>query len=113
MELEMKESKKLVDGQHIGIIKDVEYREKPFCYTDLIIESDGMTLKAGYPTALSEVSALGKMLKRFDIEPAIGEKIDIEKSLVGKKCSFITMTQEGKDGNMYANVIPKSVKGVE
>lgn len=109
MELEVKPDKKLVDGQHLGVIKAIEYREKPYAYTDLIIEVEGITLKAGYPTIVTPESKLGQLLTRFSINVLVGSKVDPDKVFIGKKCTFLTMSKATPKGT-FANIIVDSVK---
>jgi len=109
MELEVKESKQLSDGQHVGVITRVEYSETPFEYTDVYIESEGVGIKAGFPTVASEKSKLGKLLARFGAELKVGQKVDPDKVLIGRKCVFLTNSEENKDG-VFARVLGDTLK---
>jgi len=109
MEIEVKESKTINEGKHEGIITQIEYREEPYAYTDIFIESEGITLKVGYPTTISEKSMLGNTLKRFGVKLEVGKKINPTKILVGKKVEFITLNKD-RDGKEFAKVIPDSLK---
>jgi len=104
MELVVEKPAKLADGRHEGQIIGVKYRHKPYEYTDLEIASEGIVLKAGYPTFLSEESKLGQLLKRFGFVIAEGLKVEVDE-ITGRGCEFVTTTS-GK----FANVIPDSVK---
>ena len=70
MEIKVEKPMTLEDGVHYGKIVDVEYRESPYNYTDMVIEEEktGMKLKAGYPTRVMLDSKLGKLLIRFGVE---------------------------------------------
>jgi hypothetical protein len=109
MKLEVQKKLEIDDGLHKGVIINVEYREKPFAYTDVSIEFDAggkkMVMKSGYPTTISESSKLGKLLQRFGAVLKVGNLIDPGEILVGKPCSFMTL----KEGE-YSNVLPDSLK---
>ena len=109
MEMKVEEAKVIEEGKHIGKIVDVQYREQPYAYTDLVIElANGIKLKAGYASKLSPVTKLGKLVEAFGAELVVGEVVNLESVFVGKGCSFLVE----KDGNFF-NIIPKSVKPVE
>ena len=110
MKIKVVESIKLVDGQHSGEIEDVEYRDSPYKYTDVVIKTQhkgkDVKVKANYPTNISENSALGKLLERFGAKLEIDKELEPEEFLTkGKKVEFETVT-EGK----YYNVVLESVK---
>jgi len=105
MEIEVKPNVSIDDGKHTGIITGVEYRTTPYAYTDVVIETQGIKLKVGYPTMLMEESKLGQLLKRLNVVFVVGQKVNIDKEIIGKNVEFITM-KKGK----YANIIPDSVK---
>lgn len=110
MKIEVKEQIVIDEGKHNGVIIAVEYREKPYEYTDVIIEfNDGLKLKAGYPTSVSEGTKLGKLLMRFGTKLEAGITVDPDKILIGKTCTFITMNEE-KEGSTYARIAAESVK---
>ena len=105
MKFEVKEPNVFKDGNHEGVIVGVEYREKPYEYTDLIIESEEKKIKYGVASFVSPMSKLGKLLVEFGANLEIGKEVDPEKFFVGKKVTFMTMTQKG-----FANVVKDSVK---
>lgn len=105
MELTCEKPKIIEDGQHLGVIIAIEYREKPYKYMDVIIETEGTKLKASYPQTLMVESKLGKMLQRFGVDVREGMTYDPNKILVGRKCQFTTV----RDGK-FANIIPESLK---
>lgn len=111
MELEVNDVIQIEDGVHKGVIVDVEYREKPYEYTDIVIEfkvkDKAIRLKAGYATYISMNSKLGKLLFKFGGILDVGKSLDPNKVLIGKKCLFQTVT-DGK----YSNVLPESVKPI-
>ena len=113
MDLPVVKSKKLEDGIHNGVIEEVEYRTEPYAYTDVVVKmSDGFTLKVGYPTVMSEDSALGQLMIRFGEVLAEGGMCNPD-ILKGKKCNFQTTTAlNKKDGKSYSNIIRDSVRPI-
>ncbi len=99
--------KKIEDGLHEGTIIDVEYRDQPFKYTDLVISfGDNQRIKAGYPSFITPVNKLGKLLDTFGAAIEVGNDINPKEILKGKKCTFMTMTSD----KGFANVVPGSLK---
>jgi hypothetical protein len=111
MELEVKSAVYVEEGKHQGEITKVEYRHTPFEYTDIYIRVDGVdaTLKYGVPTKLSPSTALGVLLTSFGQPLQIGQRIDPEKALVGKRCEFLVMTQV-KGEKKYSEVVKNSLR---
>lgn len=106
----VEEPKVLEDGKYEGVIINTEYREKPFEYLDLIIETkinekDTIKLKCGYPFKIMPESKLGLLLTKFGARLKIGEVIDTDDYLVGKPCSFL-VAKKGK----YANIMSETVQ---
>lgn len=115
MELKIEANIKLEDGIHDGVIIALEERQKPYEYIDVVIEYKvGETIarmKSSYPKFLATESKLGDLLARFGTDVSTpGTIINIDKSLIGKKCKFMTVTRPGKNGKEYANILPESVK---
>jgi len=110
MEIEIKESVSLEDGTHKGTITAVEYREEPYKYVDVVIKEDvtGFDIKYGCPNNDSEKGKLVLLLKEFK-DLKVGDKIEIDDILVGRKVNFMTL-KEKKDGNEYSRVVSNSVK---
>lgn len=116
MELEVKEVVRVDEGKYFGTITKLEFRSQPYEYTDVYVRVDKVNkeLKAGYPTSVSEVSALGKLLADFGVELVPGKKIDPEKVLVGKKCTFLVVNEKGKGkGGEFARIVSESLKQVK
>lgn len=111
-EFKVEAEKRIADGLHIGVIVGIEYREKPYEYTDVIIEESEskLKLKVGYPSFVATESKLGNLLARFGAEIYVGKIVDPEKILIGKVCQFMTLMSKGKDGKSYSNIVPESVK---
>jgi hypothetical protein len=106
MEIEVKETIKIPEGQQKGKIAKIEYRTEPYKYTDLIIMmEDGKTIKYGVPTSDGSESKLMKLLKLFSpIE--IGSKVDPELILLNKDISF----EVKEDDKGFTQVVHGSIK---
>ena len=105
-EREVQKEKHLDDGVHHGVIIDVEFREKPYAYADVVIElPDKFRIKAGYADFVSQSSKLGMLLARFGANLVEGSRIDIQQQLVGTDVEFMSTTS-GK----FANVVLESLK---
>lgn len=101
----------ITDGMHTGQIVNLEERDKPYKYIDIFIEIDGVegvTLKYGCPDYLSKNAKLGKLLEKF-IELKEGETVNLEKALVGRKISFMTL-MEVTDRGEFARIVENSIK---
>ena len=113
MKLTITEKIEIKDGLHTGAIIAVEYREKPYQYTDVVIEfavnDTPIKVKAGYPTVVSDTSKLGKLLIRFGETLEVGSDIDPDKVLIGKMCQFVTLNETTSSGT-FAKVLPDSLK---
>ncbi len=106
---EVEERKLLEDGKHLGEIKAVEYRDKPYEYCDLVIESENVTMKVGYPFKIMPESKLGLLLKAFGATLEFGDMMDPDDYFIGQKCAFMTMKKTTPNGT-YSNIIPESVQ---
>jgi len=111
MELEVKKPNRLEDGQHQGKIIGIEARDKPYEYLDIVVEEipTGIRIKTGYPRILMKESKLGLLFKRFGTELVEGTKVDPEKILLGKACSFIVMNEQTNRGT-FPKIISESLK---
>ena len=109
MKMKVEAPKEIEDGRHWGTIKAIEYRDNPYAYTELIIEveNSGMKVKAGYPTYLSPVSKLGKLLERFGFNLEVGTEIEPE-ALIGKECSYVVVNRTTPQGK-FPTVVVESV----
>ena len=112
MEFEVQESKILEDGKHNGVITKIEYRTEPYSYTDIFIQTESIIIKAGYPSTVSERSALGQLLTRFGAVLKVKEKVNPEDFLIDKDVQFVTTEEVTKKGT-FARVIASSLKPVE
>lgn len=109
-QMEVQREKKLDDGLHHGVIKQIVFRTEPYSYTDVHIElADGFTVVAGYPTMLMKSSKLGLLLARFGADVIEGQSIEIEPILLEKDVEFMTITEQ-KGEKKYAKVIVESLK---
>ena len=113
MEMTVEEVKKIEDGKHTGKIVELQLREKPFRYLDLIIElPNGMRIKYGLPAALTVESKLGKLALDFGAAMETGKPLELDDVFVGKGCSFMTLSKDTERGT-FANVVHGSLKPVE
>jgi len=110
MNIKVEASKKIEDGVHTGAVVDVEYRDDPYEYTDVVIElPDKVQIKASYPTMICPTSKLGRLLVRFGQKLEIGNDLDPNKILVGRRVVFQT-TSEDKGGVRYSKVLTESLQ---
>ena len=111
MEFEIKPQLRIEDGKHKGKIVGVEYRDKPYQYTDVVIEMSetDIKLKASYPSFITTESKLGNLLARFGAELTVGKFLNPEKVLVNKDCEFVTITEKEK----FAKVVSESLVPVK
>jgi hypothetical protein len=111
MQIKVEKPKRLTDGAHTGKIIDVEERNKPYEYVDLIIETTEMPIpiRVGYPKILTSESKLGMLMKRFGCNLKEGETIDINKFLVGKECTFVNINEATNKGT-FPKIATESVK---
>ena len=101
---------KIDDGVHNGVIIDLEERKEPYAYLDVVIEmADKRRLKVGYPNKIMAESKLGKLLLRFGAELKEGTIIQLNPILVGKECTFQSITEQ-KGDKSYPKVIGDSLK---
>ena len=110
MELPVKEHIKIEDGAHTGVIIEVEYRESPYRYTDVWIEfNQGQRIKYGVPTPteLTTKNKLGKLLQSFGAVMEVGKSYDPAKVLIGKKCIFMTTSDEE---SQYSRILDGTLK---
>jgi len=99
------------DGRHQGVITDVTLREKPFSYADVHIKLDDteIVLKASYPANVTENTKFGQLLIRFGAKLIPDTEIEANEVLVGKKCQFVTISEQTERGT-FAHVVQDSVK---
>jgi hypothetical protein len=116
IELEVKEALKIDEGKHEGTITGVEERTEPYHYIDVFItatfKDKEVVLKYGCPATLSENSKLGKLVKAVAGELEVGSKVNLEKTLIGKKVTFVTVN-ETTDRGTFARIADGSIKLAE
>ncbi|MHA1835288.1 MAG: hypothetical protein ACTSV7_15035 [Candidatus Baldrarchaeia archaeon] len=113
---------KISEGKHTGTItrlerREVEVKGKQFEYLDVYIElddSEGTELKYGcpLPDKLTRNNKLGKLVLQFRPDLELGEEVDLEKLLVGKRVSFMVMNEESDKGT-FARIVDGSIKPIE
>lgn len=100
------------EGKHQGTIVHIIERSEPYKYIDIVVRMDddtGTELKRGYPAAISEASALGRLLMRFGETIKEDSDYDVEKVLKDKKVTFLTQNKKTDKGT-FADIIAESVK---
>ena len=108
--IEVKPVMKLEQGAYKGVITKMEQRTTPekYEYLNIHIEVDkDRWINASYPANISEKSNLGLLLLRFGIDLVVGEELDIEKLLIGKKVSFLV-----KEDGEFSKVVHDTLKPV-
>lgn len=117
MEMEVQERKEYAEGKHKGEITKVENVQRPpknYKYTDIYVQPDDfeVPIKYGCPTILSEGCKLFKLVDRFSEKKLkVGDKIDPETVLVGRKCEFVTVNEETGKGN-FARIADGSLRPI-
>lgn len=113
---------KIEDGKHMGKITNI-IRNLPnpdegrnFDYLDIVIEitdtDDEIELKAGFPTNISELSTLGRVLLKSGMEFKEDDEIkvsDIKNNLIGKKVTFLTKNQKNEAGT-FARILRNTIE---
>lgn len=112
-EFEVKKTNAIADGKHQGRIIRIYHRHTPYKYTDMVIkpQNSSFELRYGVPTNLTPASKLGKLLRKF-ISLEIGQKIDIEKVLVGKEVEFQTVTETTERGR-FMRIVDGSIMPIQ
>lgn len=117
-EIEMKikgeKAIKLDDGKYTGEVMGIEYRDKPFNYTDILIKEkkSELTLKCGVPTKITEDTMLGMLIINFGVkEIEEGKEYDIEEIVKGK-VEFMVVNKKTDKGS-FCNILPASVKPIK
>lgn len=108
--LKVENFKILEDGLHKGKIVGIEWRDVPFEYMDVVIETDEqIKVKVGYPQKVFPTNKTGTLLTKFGANLEIGSDCDPVKILVGKRCAFVSIQKITSKGT-FANVNPESVR---
>jgi len=110
IELPVEEIKEVAEGKHEAVITRIGERIEPYHYIDIYFKlEDGMEVRYGVPAAISEKTRLGKILAILGQKLSVGEVIDLEKVLVGKKVSLMTINEDTEKGK-FAKVVDDSIK---
>ncbi|RLF40489.1 MAG: hypothetical protein DRN12_05255 [Thermoplasmata archaeon] len=119
--LEGAEAMKIDEGRHTGRITRIEERTDPYHYIDIYIETKtpkGSTeLKYGAPMPkdgkLRPTTKLGKLVETIaNVKISPKQKYDIEKLLVGREVSFMTVNEE-TDRGTFARIVDGSLKPIK
>ncbi len=114
----VEEFKRLKDGLHEGVIIGIEYRElkgkdnTTYEYMDVLIESEGLKCKVGFPAKFMPTNKTGVMMAKFGCNLDVGVSINPEETLIGKKCAFVSFSKV-VGNNTYANIQPDSLRHVQ
>lgn len=113
VKLPVKETKLIEEGKHTGKIMDIDSRDKPYRYTDYIIDmGDGISVKYGVPTDISVDEKGNPMGKHAKLLKELGllEKDNVETDkAIGMHVTFMTIN-ETSDKGTFARVVDGSVK---
>jgi len=113
---------KIDDGKHSGTITNV-VRNLPnpeegrnFDYMDITIKvldaKKEPEIKVGFPTNISEVSSLGRLLKKSGFNFADGDEIqiaDIKEQLMNKDITFLTKNEKTDVGE-FARILRDTIE---
>ncbi len=113
---------KIDKGAHEGIITNVirnlpnEDEGRLYDYLDIVIKitdhEKEPELKCGFPTNISELSTLGRLLKKSGFEFKEDDQIkiaDIKNHLIKKQVTILTSNEKSKDGAEFARIIRDSI----
>jgi len=109
-------------GKHEGIITNLirnlpnEDEGRPYDYLDIVIKitdhEKKPELRCGFPTNISELSALGRLLIKSGMDFVEDDKIkisDIKEQLVDKKINFLT-THDTTDAGEFAKILRETIE---
>ena len=101
-------------GEHEGEIIEVNYRDAPYKYTDVIMttnKKENFSFKAGFPTNLVKGGALHTFVSKFK-EIKEGDEVDIDEILIGQKVSYlVTPVVSKKDSSKtFHEVVKDSIE---
>jgi hypothetical protein len=113
---------KIEDGKHSGTIVNVarnlpnEKEGRIFDYIDLSIkltdDEREPEIKVGFPTNISELSALGRTLKKAGMEFTEGDEItikSIKEQLENRNITFLTKNEKTEYGE-FANILKYTIE---
>lgn len=114
MKIKVEKAIKLEDGKYEGIIKALNYRDKPFEYVDIVIEEtkSELPINCGVPQKITENTMLGRIMENFgcDIEKFVDSEIDIEDYIkIGMKVQFLIQNKKTDKGT-FSNIVPNTLK---
>lgn len=113
---------KIDDGKHDGKITGVvrnlpnEAENRMYDYIDVRVElldvKKEPTLRIGFPTNISELSVLGRLLKKAGLEFTEGQKIttnDIKDTLIDREITFLTKNEKTNAGE-FARILRDTIE---
>lgn len=117
----VKDSMRLEDGAHSGVITRVEFRDEPYQYVDFVIKVNDkeFEMKYGCPQNLSVNSKLGLLIEKFGKSLKVNDEFteqELIKLFVGRKVKFVTITETSKKENIsreYSRIADGSLKPLD
>ena len=116
------ESIKIDDGKHSGQIVNIvrnlpnEAENRMYDYLDITIKVNDVKkepeIKVGFPTNISELSSLGRLLKKAGMSFADGDEItikDIKSILTNKKVTFLSTNEKTEYGE-FAKILRDTIE---
>lgn len=111
IELEVKKTITVEEGRHDAIITRVAERTDPYHYIDVYFGLGDMdiALKYGCSAHISEKSKLGKLLDSLGVFLDVGTMIDLERVLIGKRVTLVTINKKSERG-VFAEIVDGSIR---
>jgi len=113
---------KIEDGKHEGKIVNVvrnlpnEAEGRIYDYIDIGVDvldvKKEPTLRIGFPTNISELSVLGRLLKKAGLDFTEGQKIttsDIKDTLIDREISFLSKNEKTNSGE-FARILRDTIE---
>jgi len=113
MKRQVQTSNILEEGEHTGLITEVQEREtvQGFNYIDVFIQVKECKIKTSFSDYISPTSKLGIVLERFGTRLEPDTEVDLEESLTGQECKFSVVKKLNKnDGKTYSNIINDTLR---
>ena len=104
------------EGKITNVVRNPPTDENKYDYIDIYIElsdmDDSPELRAGYPANISELSALGRLIKRAGMDFSEGEEIkvsDIKDLITDREITFLSNNEKTEYGE-FARVIRETIE---
>lgn len=104
-------------GKIVNVVRNLPSNENKYDYIDLYVEilepkKYETELRVGYPANLSELSALGRLIKKAGMDFSDGEEIkilDIKDLLTDRDITFLTNNEKTEFGE-FARVLRETIE---